>query len=351
MAVPAIAIAASGMVTAVGFNAPASLAAMRAGLRNVKETNLWDAESGTYLGAGRVSLPHWWIGLGKLAELVAPAVQECLSAAQPASPAEVPVLLGVAAPDRPFRFPGMDSDLLKEIEYRLEIRLHPDSRVILRDRVSVVDGLREAGKLIADGKAPCVIVAAVDSLVRQDLVEYYLSRRRLLTPQNSNGFSVGEAGSAVLVTGAGSTPKAELQILGMGLATEKATIESEEPLRALGLTRAIRDALGESELTIEDICYRITDLNGEHYRFKELTLAISRFIRNPKPRPKLFDLWHPIESIGDVGASIGPIALGVALDASHKAYGMGPTVLCTFGNDDGERAAVVLHYHTPEKTA
>ncbi len=61
-----------------------------------------------------------------------------------------------------------------------------------------------------------------------------------------------------------------------------------------------------------------------------------------KPKPKLFDLWHPIEHIGDVGAAIGPLVLGVALHAGQKGYGIGPTVLCTFGNDNGERAAAVV---------
>ena len=67
-----------------------------------------------------------------------------------------------------------------------------------------------------------------------------------------------------------------------------------------------------------------------------------------KPKPKLFDLWHPIEYIGDVGAAIGPIVLGVALHAGQKGYGIGPTVLCTFGNDNGERAAVVTTFRASE---
>src|SRR5208283_5975778 len=106
---PALAIKACGMVTAVGFNAPASLAALRAGIRNVNETNLWDPESGTYLAAGKVPLPQWWVGLGKLAELAAPAILECLEAAKPVPAQNIPVLLGVAPPDRPFRFSGLDT--------------------------------------------------------------------------------------------------------------------------------------------------------------------------------------------------------------------------------------------------
>jgi 3-oxoacyl-[acyl-carrier-protein] synthase-1 len=335
------------MVTAVGFNAPASLAAMRAGIRNVNETNLWDAEvPGTYLAAGKVPLPQWWVGLGKLADLAAPPILECLESAKPIQAQAIPVLLGVAHPNRPFRFPDLDTGILPEIEHRLGFRLHPASHTIARDHVGVVVAIGKAAELIASNKAPCVILAAVDSLLDQDLVEHYLEKRRLLTPNNSNGFSVGEAGSAVLVTPAGASPNGELQILGTSLGREKATIESEEPLRGDGLSRLVRDALREAGLTIQDVQYRITDLNGEHYKFKEMVLAMGRFAR--KPTVKLFDLWHPIEYIGDVGAAIGPIVLAVGLHAGQKAYGNGPTVLCTLGNDDGERAAVVATYQSGE---
>jgi 3-oxoacyl-[acyl-carrier-protein] synthase-1 len=188
----------------------------------------------------------------------------------------------------------------------------------------------------------CIIVAAVDSLIRQDLAKHYLSKKRLLTPKNSNGFSMGEAGSAVLVTSGDARPEGQLRIMGMGIAREKAVIESEEPLRAEGLIQAIREAFRDGGVTYDDVQYRITDLNGEHYKFKEMVLAMMRFQR--KPKPKLFDLWHPIEYIGDVGAAIGPMILGLALHAGQKGYGVGPGVLCTLGNDEGERAALVARY-------
>lgn len=341
-----ISIKACGMVTSVGFNAPSSLAAIRAGIRGVKQTNLWDPETGTYLCAGRVPLPQWWVGLGKLADLATPAILECLQAAKPIQPQEIPVLLCVASADRPFRFPELDTQILPEIEHRLGFRLYSASRVIPHDHVSIVLALREAAELIANKQAPCVIVAAVDSLLVHDLNDYYLDKRRLLTPNNSNGFSLGEAGSAILVATPGSSSSGELQILSMSTGRENATIESEEPLRGEGLTQVIREVLHDSGLTMQDIFYRITDINGEHYKFKEMALAIGRFAR--KPTPELFDLWHPIECIGDVGAAIGPIVLGVALHAGQKGYSKGSTVLCTFGNDNGERAALVVNYQVRE---
>ncbi|MBW2710084.1 MAG: hypothetical protein JRD04_12650, partial [Deltaproteobacteria bacterium] len=299
-----LSVKACGMITAVGFNASASLAAIRAGIRGVDETNLWDAESGDYLAAGRVLLPHWWIGLGKLAELVAPAIHECLSAAKPVTAEEIPIFLGLAAPGRPHRWENLDEEILDEIQHRLGFNLHPESRVIPRGRVAGAVGLQLAAALIEHHKLQYCIVAGVDSFVRQDVVEYYLEKRRILTPMNSNGFSAGEAGSAILMTTSESSSEGELRILGVGMARETATIESEEPLRGNGLTQAIGKAFKEAGLTIQEMQYRITDLNGEHYKFKEMTLAMIRYER--KTKPNLFDLWHPIEYIGEVGAAIGP---------------------------------------------
>jgi 3-oxoacyl-[acyl-carrier-protein] synthase-1 len=282
--------------------------------------------------------------LGKLAELAAPAIQECLKAAKPAPSSDIPVLLGVASPERPYRFDGLEEELLGEIAHRLGFRLHPASRVIPRDHVAAVVALRHARELISRTQATYCIVAGVDSLIQHELADHYLGKRRLLTSQNSNGFCPGEAGAAVLVGPARDASGDGLYVLGTGLSLEEATIESEIPLRGDGLTQAIAEAFSDSGLTYDDLHYRITDLNGEHYKFKEMTLAMMRYQR--KPKPKLFDLWHPIEHIGDVGAAIGPLVLGVALHAGQKGYGIGPTALCTFGNDNGERAAVVATYRS-----
>jgi 3-oxoacyl-[acyl-carrier-protein] synthase-1 len=336
----AVAVKASGMVTSVGFNSASSCAAMRAGIRNVNETNLWDAESGEYLPAGKVSLPHWWVGLGKLAELVAPAIQECLEAAEPVPASAIPVFIGLASGERPHRWQGLETRILTEVQDRLGFPLHRESRPLPRDRVSVLEALIAGERLIDAGVAPCFIVAAVDSFLRQEVAEHYLARRRLLTPKNSNGFSLGEAGSAILVAAAGSAD--ELLIEGIGFGNERATIESEEPLRAEGLIQAVAQALQKAGRKIEDLHYRITDLNGEQYRFKEMALAMMRVER--VHRDSLFGLWHPIEHIGDVGAAIGPLLLGVALDAGRKRYGGGPNVLCTFGNDDGARGALIVTF-------
>lgn len=345
LALSPLAITATGMVTAVGFNAPASCAAMRAGISGVKQANLWDAESGEYLTAAKVPLPQWWEGYGKHAELVAPAIHECLAAAAPRRLDEIPLLLVVAPSSRHCRIPELDTELLGDIAYKLEARLHPDSRIIPQGPVGGVVALQEASRLLSTRRARCCIIAGVDSFLQQKVIEAYLEKRRVLTPLNSNGFIPGEAGTAILVVPAGSSPNDELQILGASITKEHATITAEEPLRAEGLTQAIGEAMEAAQVTLRDVAYRITDLNGEHYKFKEATVASMRFERKTeKPRERLFDIWHPIEYIGEIGAAITPCLISIALSASQKGYALGDTALLHVGNDDGERAALVTRF-------
>ena len=72
-------------------------------------------------------------------------------------------------------------------------------------------------------------------------------------------------------------------------------------------------------------------------------MALTRVVRKVKPR---FDLWHPGDCIGEVGSAIGACVLAVALAATRKGYAPGRCILCHFGNDEGERAALVLEFST-----
>jgi 3-oxoacyl-[acyl-carrier-protein] synthase-1 len=130
---------------------------------------------------------------------------------------------------------------------------------------------------------------------------------------------------------------------GIGFGMETAHIDSGEPLRAEGLTAAIKGALTDAGCWMHDLDYRITDLSGEQYYFKEAALARSRILRQRKEE---FDIWHPAESIGESGAVAGVASLAVADTACRKAYTAGPNILSHMANDAGQRAAAVLHFRS-----
>jgi 3-oxoacyl-[acyl-carrier-protein] synthase-1 len=106
----------------------------------------------------------------------------------------------------------------------------------------------------------------------------------------------------------------------------------------------MRAALRESGLGFEGIDFRLTGDNGEQYFFKEGALALARIDRKKKSE---FEIWHPAECVGEVGAATVPMALTVALASFRKGYAKGRGLLCHFTNDDGKRLSLVLQGPQP----
>jgi 3-oxoacyl-[acyl-carrier-protein] synthase-1 len=343
-----LAILGSGMMTGVGLNAPATCAAMRAGLSGFTETTFNFLNKEPVIGAP-VPLQKPWRGIAKLARLAAPAIRECLSFFGNVKPEAVPLLLCVAEPNRPGRLDGLDDDLISELEKILKIQLHPKSSLIARGRIGGAVALDTARRLIHHENFSHCLIVGVDSFLVGPTIAAYEAKNRLLTAANSNGFIPGEAAAAVLVAPAGVTGGREFCCVALGFGQEKATIDSEEPLRGEGLVQAYRALQADGGVTLDDADYRFTDCNGEQYGFKEDCLAFSRVVRKLKAR---FDHLHPADSIGEIGAAVGPCVLGLALAAAKKGYAPGNAmgsqpgngVLCHFSNDEGDRAALLLRH-------
>ncbi|HLD68817.1 MAG TPA: beta-ketoacyl synthase N-terminal-like domain-containing protein [Pseudomonas sp.] len=336
-----VCIIGSGLVSAVGLDAPSTCAAIRCALDNFQESRFLD-RGGEWQIAASVRLEQSWSGRLKLIKMASRAIAEALQSLPAAEPGQIPLLLGVAEHERPGRLPGLDLSLIPAIETELGVRFHSSSSVIARGRVSGAVGMLNASKMFKQGEHRHVLVAGVDSFLNATTLCTFEDRHRLLTSRNSNGFIPGEGAAVVLLEASNPKNEAQLSCIGLGFGMEKATIENADlPLRADGLTQALRAALSEASCGLEHMDYRLTDLSGEQYYFKEASLALSRTMRVRKEK---LDLLHPADCIGECGASIGPTLLAVALAASRKGYGEGPNILCHLGNDAGERAVVLLSY-------
>ena len=102
---------------------------------------------------------------------------------------------------------------------------------------------------------------------------------------------------------------------------------TDEPLLGVGLTRAADLALTEAGVGMHDIDFRLSDVTGESYGFKEQVLAVNKLLKVHKEE---FPLWHYADAIGDTGAAAGLCQLAIAYQAFVKGYAPG-------------RRAVVLH--------
>lgn len=344
MTAPPVAILGAGMMTGVGLSAPASCAAIRCAIDNFTETRFM-ARGGEWIIGSAVPLEEPWRGQAKLVKLLAGPVRECLDILPEVRPEDIPLLVCVAERDRPGRLDGLDNSLFFELQRELGAVFHADSEIIAEGRVGGALALFRARQLLyrAQDAHRCVIVAGADTFLVGPTLMAYDERDRLLTERNSNGFIPGEAGAALLLARPERTRGESIVCRGIGFARESATVESEEPLRADGLSQAITAALTEAGTTIADIDFRITDISGEQYAFKEASLALSRLLR---VRKETFDIWHPADCIGEVGAAALPCMLAVALFAARKHYAPGPAMVAHLGNDDGKRGALVVQQAT-----
>lgn len=335
-----VAVLCTGLVTPVGLSAGASCAAIRAKLTNPTPTRFIDS-GGQWIVGHEVALQQPWRGLDKLARMACMAIEEAAAEIPRSEWEKLPLLLCVAEPERPGRMEGLEDRLFAAIEALVRVRFDLKSAVIPYGRVSVAVALSQARMLLQDEGIARVLIVATDSLLHWPTLSSYEAQDRLLTARNSNGFMPGEGAGAVLVGRPG--PPSQLVCSGIGFAIEPAPIDSGQPLRAEGLTQAIGAALADAECEMHEMDYRITDLSGEQYYFKEASLALSRTLRQRKAE---FDIWHPAECTGESGALAGATVVALANAACLKGFSKGPNILAHMANDAGRRAALAFEYRS-----
>jgi len=330
------AIVGAGMATPVGLSAPAAAAGVRARIAGFAETRFMGAD-GEWLVGAETRLEEPWRGFEKLRRMAARALRECLALRRTAG--EPALFLCVSETDRPGREEGLGGRLLGALSEDVGTGFDPCSAVFERGRAGGVDALRAARDFLAARPETEAVVLGVDSLLTAPALAKFVDDGRILGGRVTNGFIPGEAAAAVLLAASGAD--GALVVEGIGSAAEEAVLGSGKPLRADGLRAAIAAALDEAGRAMHDMHYRMTDLSGEHYYFREAALALARTLRR---RVEEMDLEHPAECVGETGAAALPLMLGATLAAQRKGYARGPSVLVHLSADDGDRAAIVLRY-------
>lgn len=327
-----------GLITSVGLNAASSCAAIRAKVSNPTETRFIDS-NGDWIAAHYVPLLPVRHGVVKLASMASMAISECLSEVNRKDWPIIPIVLCVAEPSRPGRDAGIDDWLFSQIQDNLRVKFSADSLIVPHGRTGIAAALKYARQVLGGRAAPYVVIAAVDSLINSQTLRSYEDNERLLKSGNSDGFIPGEGAAAILLGQADAS--VQLTCTGIGCAREESAIRVQKPLRGEGLASAIKAALAEAQCNMHEIDFRITDLSGEQYYFKEATLAVARILR---VRKEELDIWHPAECVGELGAVAGLVPLAVANASCRKKYARGTKILCHWSADSGDRAAVVLSF-------
>lgn len=327
-----------GMVTPLGLTSAKTCAALRCGLAAFEETR-FIAKDGSWITGAEVALDEPWRGEEKLIRMAAATLTECLEAL-PSSAPTPPLFLCISETSRPGRSDGLAQRLFDGLCRKTDLHFPEGSRILQAGRISGALALREAADLLNTGAGnEYAVLLGVDSLMNGPALTALDRQDRLLTEERVDGLLPGEGAGAVLLSKAHAPAADSLVVAGLGFGAEPVPVAAEGAFRADGLSAAVRHALAASGIGMSEISYRISDVAGEQYFFKEVAYALSR---NLKVRVENIDLLHPADGIGDTGAASLPIMLGMALTAYRKGYAAGPNVVVHSSGDDDKRGAVVL---------
>jgi len=337
--IPPLHIVATGMVTAVGLDAPSTCAALRARIDGFRETRFL-GPGGDWLVGAAVPLPRNWIGTRRLAHLAAGAIVEAL-AQVPGLEADAALILCLAEENRPGR-PITDAAIFARMLGEIaEIPAATRTRIVAHGRPGGFVALQTARRILTEGQARAVVICGVDSYLTGQSVAHYLGLNRLLAPGNANGFIPGEAAAAIVCTLGGPG----LRVTGIGLAREDAFLYNgrdegglDLPLRGDGMARAYTQALEEAGVKLSHTTLKVGDQSGEKFFFQQTALAMLRVQRERSP---VQPIWAMGASVGNVGAAVVPLMLGWMHTATQRGYAAGPILVEASGDDGACGTAIV----------
>jgi 3-oxoacyl-[acyl-carrier-protein] synthase-1 len=331
-------VVASGICCAVGYDAPASIAAIRAHLNHFRESGFVDDAGEPIHAAMLYEVPVW--GEQRLQHMYRAAMTECLAALpeDPGRPFPSIILIG-AEYERGERFAqGMEKLLWAN---RPEDGYTPGSYWLCRGKAGIADALRMANEIFAKASAPeYVIIVGVDSFLDAATIDHFLQKQRIRCSTNPDGFIPGEAGAAIALSRKPGR-QASLWIEGLGQSHEPATPEGTAPLLARGLTQAMRQAIDNAGGQPSDYLFHASGIGGEQWYFKEASLAMDRVMTQ---KVESFPHRLPCQSVGEIGAACGPLTLAWIASEMGPGDFLGNRGLVHFANNNGQRAALAVHY-------
>ncbi|AGC48183.1 hypothetical protein MYSTI_06910 [Myxococcus stipitatus DSM 14675] len=335
-----------GMVTPVGLTAPTTAAAIRAGISRVRETPFVDLRFQPHPGAfvDTACLPELHqvdsrLGFreARMLRLAAPALREA------ARHLEEPPILLLAMPEELRPEEVAPTRFLEALSRSADVPLDLSrSRCVAQGRAAGLVALAEAFQLIQMHRATDILVGGVDTFMVPELLATLELEARLRGAGPSDGFIPGEGACFLWLGATGRGRRSRIQpvatIEGVGTGHEPGHRYSQEPYRGEGLAESFLSLFASRPVSAPRVQSVYTGLNGESFWAKEWGVACLR------SRDHFSDdlrTHHPVENIGDPGAALGPVMLGLAAIGLQRGYLPGPCLVwCS--SDREERGAALL---------
>ncbi len=337
-------IVARGMCCAVGHTAPAATAAIEARMNHFRETQFVSHGGVPIVGGTLFDVAAW--GAERMCHMLAAVIAEALAGAgqHAADTGRIALVLLVAEPSRPGGATAGLAEALKELTAALEaqdVRFHAGSCTLALGKAGIGQALETCAALLAAEQGPDkVLLAGVDCLLDAGAIGHFLDNERVATHANADGFIPAEGAAALLLARA-ALPGAGLCIDAVATAPEPWRMDSDIPVRAEGLTQAIRAAVHAAGCAVADLDFHASGMTGESWYAREATMALSRCLERRKTE---FPHLIVARSTGETGAASALLTLAWLAGVLGSQAAPGPAGLLHFAGDDGQRAALVVHY-------
>jgi 3-oxoacyl-[acyl-carrier-protein] synthase-1 len=340
-----ICIVGTGARTAVGLSAPASAAAVRAGVAVMGDHPFMIDKMGNPMVVCMDST------LSAELETIERFLELALT---PAREALVPLLEKSKAPPRvsvllalPEERPGRPEYFQNRFTERFGSALAKEITIqqLVCYSLGHAGGLycmEQALSLLHSGKCQFCLVGGVDSYLEPETLEWLDDLEQLHSETTIWGFCPGEGAGFCLLTSAQVAASLgmpiAIELLSAASAQEPNRIKTETVCIGQGLSEAFKKSLAHLP-NDNQVHHTICDMNGEPYRGNEYGFAV---LRSPGKFADDADFMTPADCWGDVGAASGPLFAILAMFAAKKRYAPGPNTFLWASSEGGLRGAALL---------
>ena len=342
----AICIVGFGARTPVGLSAPASAAAVRAGISRLGEHPYMIDRAGEPMIVARASyLFDDVTGVQRFVELALPAIDEASTPLNrfAGQLPPIPLILGL-----PSQRPGLPMNLTTEVASHFTNMANEACKISSVETISCghsagLMAIEEGCQKIRNGSIELCLAGGVDSYLEPDTLEWLDEAEQLHSERNKWGFAPGEGSGFCLLASPRAVEKYRLAVLGKALAAatakEPSLIKTDSVCIGEGLTKAFQQTLQVLAASKQKVDQTICDMNGERYRADEYGFTT---VRTSEYFGEAGNFLAPADCWGDVGAASGPLFINLAVCAAQRGYAKGPFTLVWTSSEGGERSAALL---------
>lgn len=339
-----------GMVTSVGLRAATTAAAVRAGIDRFRESAFLDRRLQPIvmghlpiqdlppLAPQLAATPRLGPRRARMLLLAGGALREALALEDRSE--RIPLLLAV--PDaHPGRVAPAGEPFLTELALQADRPFDlARSKLFPHGRAGGLMALAEALERLRSGAAR-VLVGGVDTHVDLGLLAALDAEGRVRARGLPEGYIPGEGAAFLLLSTPGggrrSGREAIARVPFAAHALEPGHRYSKQPHRGDGLAAAFA-RLFDAGAAAEPVATLYAGLNGEHLIAREGGVA---YLRHRDRFVEDVATEHPADCLGDTGAALGPMLVGLAALGMKGGYRRSPCLVwCS--SDRAERGAAIV---------